>query len=67
MNNRIEKLALFHMMNENVMQAIVDDVLKDIDKIVDELYHALPLEQAAVLLTLDENIKQHFYGVDSED
>lgn len=40
-------------------------ILQDIDRIVDELYHAMPLEQAAVLLTLDENIKQHFYGVKS--
>jgi hypothetical protein len=37
-------------------------ILQDIDKIVDELYHSMPLEQAAVLLTLDENIKEHFYG-----
>lgn len=39
-------------------------ILQDIDKIVDELYHAMPLEQAAVLLTLDENIKEHFYKVE---
>jgi len=38
-------------------------ILQDIDRIVDELYHAMPLEQASVLLTLDENIKEHFYGV----
>jgi hypothetical protein len=37
-------------------------ILQDIDRIVDELYHAMPLEQASVLLTLDENIKEHFYG-----
>lgn len=39
-------------------------ILKDIDKIVDDLYHAMPIEQAVVLLTLDENIKEHFYGVE---
>jgi hypothetical protein len=39
-------------------------ILQDIDRIVDDLYHAMPLEQAAVLLTLDENIKEHFYGVE---
>ena len=39
-------------------------ILQDIDRIVDELYRAMPLEQAAVLLTLDENIKEHFYGIE---
>lgn len=37
-------------------------ILQDIDRIIDKLYHAMPLEQASVLLTLDENIKEHFYG-----
>mgnify|MGYP007090096960 CR=1 FL=1 len=41
-------------------------ILQDIDNIVNDLYHAMPLEQAAVLLTLDENIKEHFYGVEDE-
>ena len=63
MNEIVSKLAVFHHINENVMQSIVEDVLCNIDKIVDDLYHAMPLEQAAVLLTLDENIKQHFYGI----
>ena len=64
MNKTVSKLAEFHSINENVMQAIVEDVLGNIDKIVDDLYHSMPLEQAAVLLTLDENIKEHFYGVE---
>jgi hypothetical protein len=64
MNEVVSKLAHFHMLNENVMQAIVEDVLKDVDKIVDDLYHSMPLEHAAVLLTLDENIKEHFYGTE---
>ena len=37
-------------------------ILAEVDAIIDDLYHAMPLEQAAVLLTLDENIKGHFYG-----
>ena len=41
-------------------------ILNDIDKIVDDLYHSLPLEQAAVLLTLDEQIKAHFYATEEE-
>jgi hypothetical protein len=60
MNKTVSKLAEFHSINENVMQAIVEDVLGNIVKIVDDLYHSMPLEQAAVLLTLDENIKDHF-------
>jgi hypothetical protein len=39
-------------------------ILNDIDGIIDSLYHLMPLEQAAVLLTLDEQIKAHFYGVE---
>jgi prepilin-type processing-associated H-X9-DG protein len=42
-------------------------ILQEVDKVVDNLYHVLPLEQAAVLLTFDEQLKDHFYGVDSED
>lgn len=38
-------------------------ILEDIDNIIVDLYHALPLEQAAILLTLDEQIKSHFYEV----
>ena len=64
MNKIVSKLAEFHHINKNVMQSVVEDVLNDIDKIVDNLYHAMPLEQAAILLTLDENIKEHFYGVE---
>lgn len=72
MNNRIKQLveqAGFYMTEKNgqSLTQFAELILQDIDKIVDDLYHALPLEQAAVLLTLDENIKQHFYGVDSED
>jgi hypothetical protein len=47
-------------------QKFAELILKDIDKIVDDLYHSLPLEQAAVLLTLDEQIKAHFYATDEE-
>ena len=35
-------------------------IIADVDKIIDELYHSMPLEQAAILLTLDERIKEHF-------
>ena len=45
-------------------EKFVELILQDIDKIIDDLYHVMPLEQANVLLTLDENIKAHFYGVE---
>jgi hypothetical protein len=73
MNNRIKELAEQVGMHDFVLEAMgiseefekfAELILQDIDKIVDNLYHSLPLEQAAVLLTLDENIKEHFYGVD---
>lgn len=48
------------------LEKFAELILADVDKIIDNLYHALPLEQAAVLLTLDENIKEHFYGDDNE-
>lgn len=48
----------------NFIEKFAELILQDIDKIVDDLYHSMPLEQAAVLLTLDENIKEHFYGVE---
>lgn len=39
-------------------------ILEEVEKIIDKLYHESALEQAAILLTLDENIKIHFYGKD---
>ena len=50
----------------NFMDKFAELILQEVDKVVDNLYHVLPLEQAVVLLTLDENIKQHFYGVDGD-
>lgn len=73
MNERIKVLmeqAIIPFKDENLIECyhfskekFAELILQDIDRIVDELYHAMPLEQAAVLLTLDENIKEHFYGV----
>jgi hypothetical protein len=56
-----QKELVYYKFNQ---EKFAELILQDIDKIVDELYHALPLEQAAVLLTLDENIKEHFYGIE---
>jgi hypothetical protein len=39
-------------------------ILNDIDGIVGSLYHTVPLEQSGILLTLNEQIKEHFYGVE---
>jgi hypothetical protein len=78
MNERIQKLAVEAEVWANQFEEHWADgpdtyqlfkekfaelILQDIDLIVDELYHAMPAEQASVLLTLDENIKEHFYGV----
>ena len=72
MNGRIEEIAkqaVFESykagcidQKEILLEKFAELILQDIDRIVDELYHAMPLEQASVLLTLDENIKEHFYG-----
>jgi hypothetical protein len=51
-------------MLDNFSEKFAELILQDIDKIIDDLYHSMPLEQAAVLLTLDENIKQNFYEVE---
>ncbi len=72
MNKRIQELAyqagldtstpaFSHM---SFQERFAELILADIDKVSLELYHALPLHQAAVLLTLDENIKEHFYGIE---
>jgi hypothetical protein len=39
-------------------------ILNDIDGIISNLYHTVPLELSGILLTLDEQIKEHFYGVE---
>jgi DNA-directed RNA polymerase subunit F len=69
MNERIKALAeesgmtQYVATNNKYLERFAELILQDIDRIVDELYHAMPLEQASVLLTLDENIKEHFYGL----
>jgi hypothetical protein len=70
MNERIKQLIAQATIEEHDgflyfdKKKFAELILRDIDKIVDDLYHSMPLEQAAVLLTLDENIKEHFYGVE---
>ena len=46
------------------IEKLAELILQDIDNIILDLYHAMPLEQAAVMITLDENIKGHFYGIE---
>ncbi len=68
MNERIKELerrCWDNQTNHVNAEKLAELILRDINKIIDDLYNAMPLEQAAVLLTLDENIKQHFYGVES--
>lgn len=48
--------------DEEYAEIFADLLLKDLGKIIDDLYHTLPLEQAAVLLTLNEQIEEHFYA-----
>lgn len=48
--------------DEYYAEVFADLLLKDVSKIIDDLYHVLPLEQAAVLLTLNEQIEEHFYA-----
>lgn len=36
-------------------------LLAEVDKIVDELYHELPLGQAVVLITFDERLKSQLW------
>lgn len=50
--------------DEDYAAKFAELIIEDIDKIINDLYHALPLEKAAVLLTLDEQIKEHFYAND---
>jgi hypothetical protein len=49
------------------LKKFAEFILNDIDGIIFSLYHAVPLEQSGILLTLDENIKEHFYGVEEEN
>jgi hypothetical protein len=73
MNERIKELAEESGMTQYVaahnkyLERFAELILQDIDKIVDDLYHSLPLEQAAALLTLDEQIKSHFYEIAEDD
>lgn len=73
MNNRIQeliRLANVHIFPDESeyghkiigTEKFAEYILQDIDKIINDLYHDLPLEQAVVLLTLDEHVKEHFYG-----
>ena len=76
MNNRIEEIyqQSFIEIKDEIFNPcftfskirFAELILQEVDKVVDNLYHVLPLEQAAVLLTFDEQLKDHFYGVEGE-
>jgi len=50
---------------EATLKAFAELILEDIDKIITDMYHTYPLEQAVALIDL--NIKQNFYGTQNED
>jgi hypothetical protein len=65
-DNKIQTPGEYHPDWHDVRDEFFTElILSDIENILDDLYRATPLEQAAVLLTLDENIKKHFYGVEN--
>lgn len=76
LNNRFRDLALDASVKyigspewtftDSELETFVESILAEVDQVVDNLYHVLPLAQAAVLLTLDEQLKDHFYGTDDE-
>ena len=51
-----------HDFDEQYAETFTELLLKDIEKIIHDLYHTLPVEQAAVLLALNEQIEEHFYA-----
>ncbi len=51
---------------DSELVTFVESILAEVDQVVDNLYHVLPIEQAAGLLTLDEQLKDHFYGIDDD-
>jgi hypothetical protein len=72
-NNRIQELAAqckieTHGVNGELLyegfneEKFAELILRDIDDILDDLYHASALEHAVILMVLNENIKEHFYG-----
>ena len=52
---------------EACLEKFAELMLKDIDKIVDDMYQTYPLEQAVVLLDFDFITKEHFYGLRNEN
>jgi hypothetical protein len=55
------------IVSQQKVDRLAELILENIDKIIYDLYHVLPLEQAVVLLTLDEQIKSHFYETEGDE
>ena len=75
MNERIKKLAeqagSTHKQNLGVYQFYTDElekfaqlIVEDCRNVVTEVYRNTPLELCGPLLTADEEIAKHFYGVE---
>ena len=75
MNERIRELAeqagSTHKQNLGVYQFYTDElekfaelIVEECRTVVNELYHNMPLELCGPLLTADEEIAKHFYGVE---
>ena len=77
MNEQIQKLLnVCGMPNEDLMdiysdtnksfymQKFAELIVEECRTVVNELYHKTPLELCGPLLTADEEIAKHFYGVE---
>ena len=72
MNERIRELALQagfktdrlgHLFGGDDIEKFAELIVEECRTVVNELYHKTPLELCGPLLTADEEISKHFYGV----
>ena len=71
MNERIRQLALQAGYHPDVfelckpgMEKFAELIVEECRTVVNDLYHKTPLELCGPLLTADEKIAEHFYGVE---
>jgi hypothetical protein len=68
MNNRTKQLlSTVHTdvsgkwVSTDQLEPTAEMLIQEVKKLIDALYHQLPLDQAVTLLTLDNIIDEHFY------
>ena len=60
----VNKSGIMYNYNDLYTEKFAELIVKECRTVINDVYHKTPLELCGPLLTVDEEIMNHFYGVD---